>query len=365
MKKNSSLTSPKVNEDPRIFDYNDTMTYIMTGIEGFELTAQDIANLDHPLTCGVIFFKRNYQNYQQLVSLVNHIRALKGQNFILAVDQEGGRVIRFGLPFTPLPPLGLIGQTYAINKDKAKTLCHLHAWLMASELLSIGIDLSFAPVLDVDNGSDVIGDRAFAAEPKLVTELAELYCNSMHSAGMKTTAKHYPGHGTVKADSHFELPQDDRSQDDIFKLDMHPFSSLIPTGCIDAMMLSHVIYSQVCDLPAGYSTKWHQDLLRDQQKFRGVSISDDLGMKAAECVGDIHQRYQACVDADIDLTLLCEPKLCTDLYSNNRLKYIPKQAAKLIKIKRLRGESTLSTDLPFWQQTRWQQARKALVTLMA
>jgi beta-N-acetylhexosaminidase len=354
-----------MNEDLRVFDYNHHMTYIMTGIEGFQLTEQDLTNLDHPLTCGVILFKRNYKDYQQLLSLVHHIRALKGNSFILAVDQEGGRVIRFGLPFTQLPPLGLIGLTYANNPDAAKTLCHLHAWLMASELLSIGIDLSFAPVLDVDNGSDVIGDRAFAAEPKLVAELAELYCNSMHAAGMKTTAKHYPGHGTVKADSHFELPTDDRSQEELFKHDMLPFSQLIPTGCIDAMMLSHVIYSKVCDLPAGYSTQWHQDILRSQQRFQGVSISDDLGMKAAECVGDIQQRYQACVDADIDLTLLCEPKLCTELYSNNRLKNSPNSGVKLIKIKRLQGQSTLTTERPFWEQMRWQHARKALVTLIS
>ncbi len=337
----------------------------MTGIEGFELTEQDLNNLNHPQTCGVIFFKRNFQNYNQLVALVNQIRALKGSDFILAVDQEGGRVIRFGLPFTQLPPLGLLGQTYAKDRDAAMTMAHVHAWLMASELLSIGIDMSFSPVLDIDNGSDVIGDRAFATEPDLVKELAEVYCRGMQSAGMKTTAKHYPGHGTVKADSHFELPKDDRSRAELFQSDMWPFSELIPTGCIDAMMLSHVIYSQVCDLPAGYSVEWHSHILREQQNFQGVSISDDLGMKAAECVGDIHQRYQACLDADIDLTLLCEPKLCTELYSNNRLKYLPNQGEKLIKIKRLRGHSTLSTERPFWEQMRWQQARKALVTLMA
>ncbi len=337
----------------------------MTGIEGFELTDQDLNNLNHPLTCGVIFFKRNYQDYYQLVALVNQIRALKGPDFILAVDQEGGRVIRFGLPFTQLPPLGSLGHSYVTDRDKAKSMAHVHAWLMASELLSIGVDMSFAPVLDINNGSDVIGDRAFATEPDLVKNLAEIYCRGMQSAGMKTTAKHYPGHGTVKADSHFELPKDDRPRADLFQSDMWPFSELIPTGCIDAMMLSHVIYSQVCDLPAGYSAEWHSHILRAQQNFQGVSISDDLGMKAAECVGDIHQRYQACFDADIDLTLLCEPKLCSELYSNNRLKYLPNQGGKLIKIKRLRGHSTLSTEQPFWEQMRWQQARKALITLMA
>ncbi len=341
------------------------MTYIMTGIEGFKLTQQDIQNLNHPLTCGAILFKRNYQDYHQLVALVKHIKAMKGQDFILAVDQEGGRVIRFDLPFTQLPPLGLIGQIYHTDKEAAKALCHLHAWLMASELLSIGIDLSFAPVLDLDNGSDVIGDRSFSQDKNLVAELSEIYGNSMHAAGMKTTAKHYPGHGTVKADSHFELPTDERPEAELMNQDMYPFQQLIPTGCIDAMMLSHVIYSQVCDLPAGYSKKWHQEILRKKQKFNGVSISDDLGMKAAECVGNIQQRYQACIDADIDLTLLCEPQLCTELFSNNRLKYLPRNSKKLIKIKRLRGQSTLSAVRPFWEQYRWQQARKALVTLMA
>lgn len=341
------------------------MTYIMTGIEGFELTEQDLNNINHPLTCGVIFFKRNYQDYYQLVRLINHIRAIKGKNFILAVDQEGGRVIRFGLPFTQLPPLGLIGQLFQQRLDHGKTLAHLHGWLMASELLCVGIDLSFAPVLDIDNGSDVIGDRAFAADAQTVSTLAEVYCHAMHSAGMKTTAKHYPGHGTVKADSHFELPTDDRSLDAITAQDLKPFVALNQENCIDAMMLSHVIYSRVCDLPAGYSQQWHQNILRQQHQFSGVSISDDLGMKAAECVGDIQHRYQACIEADIDLTLLCEPNLCTELYSNNRLKYLPNHPQKLIKIMRLKGHSTLNQDRPFWEQLRWQQARKALVTLLA
>lgn len=340
------------------------MTYIMTGIEGYDLTQQDVQNINHPLTCGVIFFKRNYQDYYQLRRLINQIRAIKGSQFILAVDQEGGRVIRFGLPFTQLPPLGLIGQIYNKDKDLAKTLCHLHGWLMASEQVSVGVDLSFAPVFDIDNGSDVIGDRAFAAGSEVVTALAEIYCRSMQAAGMKTTAKHYPGHGTVKADSHFELPKDSRSQSDILMNDTSPFSTLIPSGCIDAMMLSHVIYSDVCKLPAGYSSEWHNNILRKQHQFQGVSISDDLGMKAAECVGDIQQRYQACMDADIDLTLLCEPTLCSELYSNNRLKYLPKNDTKLLKILRLRGQSTLNTEQPFWEQSRWQQARKALVSVL-
>lgn len=341
------------------------MTYVMTGIEGFELTKRDLVNINHPLTCGVIFFKRNFNNYYQLKRLINQIRAIKGKEFILAVDQEGGRVIRFGLPFTQLPPLGLIGQTMKHNVDVAKTMCHLHGWLMASELLSIGVDLSFAPVLDVNNGSDVIGDRAFSDEIAAVSELGSIYCHAMRTAGMKTTAKHYPGHGTVKADSHIELPVDHRTESALMNHDLKPFSTLIPSGVLDAMMLSHVIYDQVCELPAGYSSQWHQNILRQKHNFKGITISDDLGMKAAECVGDIHQRYQACIDADIDLTLLCEPELCSELFSNNRLKYLPPSNDKLFRIKGLRGHSTLSATQPFWEQMRWQAARKALVSLMA
>jgi beta-N-acetylhexosaminidase len=341
------------------------MTYIMTGIEGHELTEQDLNNLNHPLTCGVIFFKRNYRDYRQLLRLIRHIRALKGNDFLLAVDQEGGRVIRFALPFTQLPPLALLGATYQQDQALGLTMTHLHAWLMASELLSVGVDLSFAPVLDVDNGSEVIGDRALAQTPELVSLLGEQYGQGMRAAGMATTAKHYPGHGTVSADSHHELPKDERSFNELEQLDLKPFVHNIRAGVIDAMMLSHVIYTQVCDQPTGYSPHWCQQVLQQQHRFSGVTISDDLGMEAAKCVGDIQQRYQACVTAGVDLTLLCEPALCTELYSNKRLINSPIDKHKLIKIMRLKGQSTLSKTQPFWEQYRWQQARKAWVTLMS
>lgn len=341
------------------------MTALMIGIAGPELTAQDEINLKHPLVCGVIFFKRNFENYPQLCRLVRSIKAIKGNDFLLAVDQEGGRVKRFGPPFTQLPCLQDIGQLYAENKDLAKSYAHLHAWLMASELLSVGIDMSFAPVLDIDNGSDVIGDRAFSSDPSLVSELGGIYCRGMQSTGMKTTGKHYPGHGTVKADSHFELPVDDRSLNQLAALDLKPFTDLIPIGCIDALMLSHVIYSQTCDLPAGYSSIWSEQILKNQHGFDGVTISDDLGMKAAECVGNIEERYQACVEANIDMTLVCDFDLCTELLSNNRLKYLPNSPSKLTKISRLKGQSVLRTDRPFWEQSQWQAARKALVKINA
>lgn len=339
------------------------MTALMIGLAGPKLTAQDIKNLQHPLVCGVIFFKRNFVDYKQLTQLITATKAIKGEDCLFAVDQEGGRVIRFGLPFTQLEPLTTIGDAFDNNPDNGKTYAHLHAWLMASELLSIGIDLSFAPVLDIDNGSNVIGDRAFSSNPDTVSTLGEIYCNSMQAAGMKTTGKHYPGHGTVVADSHIDLPIDDRMWDELEKLDLKPFIQLIDAGCVDAMMLSHVIYNKSCDLPAGYSNVWNEILLRKKHGFKGISISDDLGMKAAECVGPVEKRYQACVDADIDMTLVCDFDLCTELLSNNRLKYLPISTQKLSKIRRLKGQSTLDTSRPFWEQSRWQHARKALIHL--
>src|SRR5690554_1554305 len=178
------------------------MTTLMIGIQGTTLSEQDKKHLSHPLVAGVIFFTRNYKNYRQLKNLVQQIRAIRGDDFLLAVDQEGGRVIRFDTPFSQLPTLGELGIRHRKNPEQALSMTHLHAWLMASELLNIGIDLSFSPVLDINNGSDVIGDQAFSQDPHEVIELGKMYCGSMHTAGMKTTAKHYPGHGTVKADSH-------------------------------------------------------------------------------------------------------------------------------------------------------------------
>ncbi len=339
------------------------MTALMIGLAGPELTAQDIQNLNHSLVVGVIFFKRNFVDYHQLTQLLSSIKSIKGNHFLFAVDQEGGRVKRFGLPFSQLDELKTVGELFEIHPEAGKTYAHLHAWLMASELLSIGIDLSFAPVLDIDNGSDVIGDRAFSSDPNTVSKLGHIYCQSMRTAGMKTTGKHYPGHGTVKADSHFEMPVDTRSINQLNDKDLKPFIELIRQNSIDAMMMSHVIYNKTCDLPAGYSQVWTENMLRKLHGFSGITISDDLGMKAAECVGTIEQRYQACVDANIDLALVCDHELCHTLFSNNRLKYLPKTLSKLTKITRLKGQSILRTDTPFWEQSQWQVARMALIRL--
>ncbi len=335
------------------------MTAIICGIQSTKLQPEEISLLQHPLVCGVILFKRNFENYWQLKSLVSDIKSRFGDDFLITVDQEGGRVRRFDLPFTRLPPLLEIGKTYLNNQDLAKSYAHTHAWLMASELLSIKIDMSFAPVLDIDNKSNVIGDRAFSNDPQIVTELADYYCRSMHNAGMKTTAKHFPGHGTVVADSHFELPVDNRSFEEIEKLDLQPFISLIKNKQIDAIMMSHVIYAQACKEAAGYSTFWCQEILRNKCGFEGVIISDDLGMKAADCVGDVHARYQACIDSGCDIALACTMELSTEL-----LKKLPRKTYKR-RFPQLIGKSTLSNSSDFWQNTTWQSVRKNMVAIQA
>jgi beta-N-acetylhexosaminidase len=335
------------------------MTAIICGIESTRLTTKEIKILKHPLVCGVILFKRNFESYHQLQTLVKDIKSKFGNDFIISVDQEGGRVRRFDLPFTRLPALGDIGCLETLNSDKGKSFAHTHAWLMASELLSIDIDLSFAPVLDIDNGSNVIGDRAFSSQPEQAILLADFYCRAMHDAGMKTTAKHFPGHGTVVADSHFDLPIDDRSFEDIESIDLKPFIELIKNNQIDAIMMSHVIYNKCCDQAAGYSKYWCQDILRKKYGFKGVIISDDLGMKAADCVGDVYARYQACVDSGCDIALACTIELSQELLSQLNSNQAKKRFPQLI------GQSNLSQSKPFWQNNRWQALRKNLVHLQA
>jgi len=335
------------------------MTAIICGIASTQLRPEEIEILSHPLVCGVILFKRNFENYSQLKMLVREIKGRFGHDFIISVDQEGGRVRRFNLPFTRLPPLSELSKAYQINNDLGKSMAHTHAWLMACELLSIDIDMSFAPVLDIDNGSNVIGDRAFSKNMDEIIELAGFYCRSMHDAGMKTTAKHFPGHGTVVADSHVDLPIDDRSFEEIEKLDLQPFIQLIKTNQINAIMMSHVIYPQVCKEAAGYSKYWCQDILRNKYGFDGIIISDDLGMKAADCVGDVHARYKACVKSGCDIALACTMDLSIELL--NKLS----KNTHLRRFPQLIGKSTLPKGRPFWQNNTWQAIRKSMVKIQA
>lgn len=270
-------------------------------LNGYELDAQERELLAHPSVGGVIFFSRNYHDREQLSALVRAIRAVK-PGLLLTVDHEGGRVQRFRDGFFSLPAPGALAQYQGADK---LSLLNDAAWLMAAELLALDIDLSFAPVLDLERGSEVIGDRSFGADSHDVITHARAYIQGMHSAGMTAVAKHFPGHGSVRADSHKESPVDGRDFNTISQLDMVPFKTLISEGLIQGMMPAHVIYSDVDDKPAGFSEIWLKQILRQQLQFNGLIFSDDLTMEGAAVVGGYAERARHALNAGCDLLLAC------------------------------------------------------------
>ncbi|MEE4218631.1 MAG: beta-N-acetylhexosaminidase [Xanthomonadales bacterium] len=280
---------------------------VLIGIPGKELDAKSRCFLRHPAVGGVVLFARNFSSHEQLIRLLADIHECAEPRPLVCIDQEGGRVQRLaGEGFTSLPPLAVLGRLRESDPVKALDMAYRHGRVMAMEMLVCGIDLSFAPVLDLDRGSRVIGDRALSADPSVVTELGRSYLAGMHDAGMKTTGKHFPGHGSVVADSHVEDVMDARPLDAIRQADLLPFGQLMPA--LDALMIAHVVYPQVDGRPAGYSQTWLQDILRGELGYRGVVLSDGLGMHAAKTAGSVSERAESCLQAGCDLVLVCEPQ---------------------------------------------------------
>jgi len=285
---------------------NATIGSLMLDLIGVELSAEERDLLQHPMTGGVILFTRNYEDKQQLTELVKQIRAVSQQPLLIAVDHEGGRVQRFRPEFSRLPPLGEFGAIYQEQPEKALQLAEKAAWLMAIELRELAIDFSFAPVLDLDYGvSEVIGDRSFGRDPSRVVSLASAYIKGMKAAGMAATGKHFPGHGAVVADSHLAIPEDKRSEAEIWQDDIQPFIQLHQQGQLDAIMPAHVIYSQLDQQPAGFSAYWLQTILRQKIGFEGVIFSDDLSMEGASFAGGYTERAEAALAAGCDMILAC------------------------------------------------------------
>ncbi len=279
---------------------------ILIGLPGTELDEPDRKLLCHPAVGGVVPFTRNFSSRGQLELLVRAIHSVRNPRPLVCIDQEGGRVQRLKDGFTQLPPPGLLGRLHDADPVKALDMAYRHGRVMATEILACGIDLSFAPVLDIDCGSRVIGDRALSTNPATVTILGRACLAGMHDAGMKTTGKHFPGHGSVIADSHVDDVTDTRSLEDIEKSDLLPFRDL--AGELDALMIAHVVYSRVDNLPAGYSRIWLRDYLRGTMAYQGVIFSDDLGMHAAQTVGSLEVRTRWCLEAGCDLVLVCQPE---------------------------------------------------------
>jgi len=282
---------------------------VMLDVSGFELTHEEIDILDHPLVGGLILFSRNYHDQKQLSDLVRHIRGVSRNDIVIATDHEGGRVQRFRQGFSEIPAMGNINVQTNENIKQSGYLCEQFGWLMAAELLAFDIDISFAPVLDIQGVSEVIGDRSFHQQPQVIVQLASDFIKGMHRAGMSATGKHFPGHGNVLEDSHVAMPIDKRSREDIFALDMAIFKSIHQQGLLDAVMPAHVIYPEVDDLPAGFSETWIKQILRRELGFNGVVFSDDLSMQGAVQMGNIVDRAELAIKAGCDMVLVCnDPK---------------------------------------------------------
>lgn len=278
---------------------------VMVDPLGTELDAADRELLLHPATGGVILFSRNFESPQQIYRLVKAIHELRSPHLLVAVDQEGGRVQRFREGFTRLPPAARIAQRCGDDLPAARHAARELGWLMASELRAVGVDFSFAPVLDLDLGvSSVIGDRAFAPDPDRVGQLAGAWMLGAREAGMVSVGKHFPGHGGVAADSHLALPIDERRLDEMLQKDLRPFARLIDNG-LEAIMPAHVVYAACDGQPAGFSRFWLQDVLRERLHFQGTIFSDDLSMAAAEQAGCYAERARAALRAGCDMVLVC------------------------------------------------------------
>ena len=278
---------------------------LIIDIASFELDSVEREKLAHPVVGGLILFSRNYADIKQLDALISDIRRTVNRPFLIAVDHEGGRVQRFREGFTHIPSMADIENIYPEQHSKQNALAKSMGFVMAYELLRRDIDISFAPVLDINGVSEVIGSRAFSSSHVETARMASYFSSGMQLAGMKATGKHFPGHGSVREDSHIDMPVDDRSFEEIEAVDLSVFKKIIEQERIQAIMPAHVIYSQVDDKPAGFSQRWIQQVLKQQLGFKGVVFSDDLSMQAASAAGSVCDRADQALAAGCDMILVC------------------------------------------------------------
>ncbi|MCP4490529.1 MAG: beta-N-acetylhexosaminidase [Gammaproteobacteria bacterium] len=330
---------------------------VMLDIAGTSLDDNDRKRLMHRQVGGVILFSRNYESPEQLNALTKDIHSLRTPKLVIAVDQEGGRVQRFREGFQNIPALARLGDLYEKDSADAIQAAETIAWVMASELLHYGVDVSFSPVLDIGNPiSQVIGDRAFHRDPEIITRLANAWIRGMRKAGMEAIGKHFPGHGSVEGDSHHVMPFDRRSFEKIEALDLVPFRRVIATH-LCGIMMAHVIYDQVDSIAAGYSRRWIHDILRKQLGFDGIIFSDDLTMSGAESVGCYAERAKMTLQAGCDILLVCNnPQGADEVLESLGDYHNPTSQIRTI---RLHGRPPQGAE-DLFNARKWRQATKLL-----
>lgn len=329
-----------------------TLGPLMVDLEGTTISKTEKELLLQPEVGGIILFSRNFESVEQLISLVDEVHKLRTPHLLVSVDHEGGRVQRFHEGFSRIPAAATYANVAKEDIEKARQLAENAGWLMAIELRACGIDFSFAPVLDLAHGlSGVIGDRAFHSSPKTVATLAYAYMHGMNKAGMQAVGKHFPGHGGVVEDSHIAMPVDTRNLEELLQSDMVPFQYMIENK-LAAIMPAHVIYNKVDEKPAGYSSFWINDILRQRYDFQGVIFSDDLSMEAACVAGGFGERAAAALDAGCDMALVCN-HLEGAIEAARYIKGYTNPTSQL-RLVRMHGENNID-----WQQlkqdNRWQQ----------
>jgi beta-N-acetylhexosaminidase len=336
---------------------------LMIDLAGTTITAEERELLHHRLVGGVVLFSRNYTDPAQLSALTAAIHAERSPPLIVAVDQEGGRVQRFREGFSRLPPARLIGHQYDLDPRTGLALARSIGWLMAAELRAHGVDISFAPVVDLDLGvSEVIGDRAFHRSPDVVAQLALAWMQGMRDAGMAATAKHFPGHGAVVADSHLTLPVDRRPLVDLTD-ELAPYRRLMANG-LPAVMVAHVLFSAVDPAPASLSGLWIRDVLRGELRFQGVVFADDLSMGgAAAAYGDIVTRARQALAAGCDMLPVCNNRPSV-LELLDRLELEPQPASSL-RLVRLHGRNGAPDRPELERSAEWGLARARLAQVLS
>ncbi len=328
---------------------------VMIDVEGLTLSPADRDFLNEPAVGGVILFARNFESIRQVTKLVSDIRAIRSPSLLVAVDHEGGRVQRFREGFTDMPPMRQIGREYDRNRDAGLDLSRQAGWLIASELRAVGVDLCFAPCVDLDWGiSDIIGDRAFHSKPDAVSELAEAFSRGLRAAGMAAVAKHFPGHGAVVADSHLSLPVDRRRYGLILD-DIRPYERMMNTGVVAGVMLAHIVYREIDDMPAGFSEYWIQRELRSRLGFGGAVFCDDLSMKAASHYGRMQDRARLALEAGCDMILVCNDRDAAHEAVDGLRDY--SNPLSLVRLARLHGTKQQAHEALLCSE-QWQRANK-------